>query len=79
MQGCGASAALTEDAIGVDAIAVEAALSQSDADEDDGEREFVADVFELIADLHAGGALFEEVQFIDFSDRSGCDYAFDLR
>src|SRR5271166_3143418 len=64
-QWCDASSALAEYAVGIGAVAVEAALSQPDTDEDDGDGEFVADVFELVADLNARGPLFEEVQFVD--------------
>jgi hypothetical protein len=49
------------------------------ADEDDGHGEFVADVFELVADSFARAAQVEKVQIVDFSDRGGGDYAVDLR
>jgi hypothetical protein len=74
-----ASPALAEYPVGVGSVAVEAALSQPDADEDDGDRKFVADVFELVADLYAGGAELQEVQIIDFTDRIDSNYTSELR
>jgi hypothetical protein len=70
---------LTEDVTGVLAVTVKTTLSQADADENDSDREFVADVFELVADLAAGRANLEEMQVVNFSDRFGRDYSFDLR
>ena len=58
------SATLSEDAVGVGAVAVKAALSQSNTDEDDGEGRPVA-MYELIADLHAGGAPSKECSSCD--------------
>jgi hypothetical protein len=55
--------------VGVGTVAVEAAGTKPDADEHDRQREFVTDVLELVADLGTGGALTQEVQVIDFSDR----------
>jgi hypothetical protein len=70
---------LPEDAVGIRAVAVEATLLQPDPDEDDGEREFVADVLELVAYLDTGRALFEEVQIVNFSDCFGNNCAVYLR
>lgn len=56
-QGCVTSPTLSEDAVDVVAVAVETALFETDSDEDDGQRKLIADVFELVADLDAGGAL----------------------